>query len=96
MIVQRTFLGGRRWTGPWRIRVDTKAGGSSNLTIRNYMRGSSGHPILTDWGDDTRTISISESSHTYASDGDYIISHYSLDNFNTAYLKNGSHKILLK
>lgn len=96
MIVQRTFLGGRRWTGPWRIRVDTKAGGSSNLTIRNYMRGSSGHPILTDWGDDTRTISISESSHTYASDGDYIISHYSLDNFNTAYLKMVVIKILLK
>lgn len=28
MIVQRTFLGGRRWTGPWRIRVDTMAGGT--------------------------------------------------------------------
>ena len=45
MIVQRTLLGGRRWTGPWRIRVDTRAGGTSNLTIANYMRSnSSGYP----------------------------------------------------
>ena len=37
MIVQRTFLGSRRWTGPWRIRVDTMAGGISDLTVTMYL-----------------------------------------------------------
>lgn len=97
MIVQRTLLGGRRWTGPWRIRVDTKAGGTSNLTIKNYMGSkSSSYPILTDWGDGTHTASKAIVSHTYASDGDYVISHYSLDNFDTAYLKNGSHENIVE
>lgn len=96
MIVQRTFLGGRRWTGPWRIRVDTRAGGSSNLRISNYMHSSSSHPILTDWGDGTHTVSNDTVSHTYASDGDYIISHYSLDNFSTALLLYGGHKNIVE
>jgi len=98
MIVQRTFLGGRRWTGPWRIRVDTKAGGTSNLTMTNYMSSSSSsYPILTDWGDGTHTVSKDIASHTYASDGDYVISHYSLDNFNTALLlTNGGHKNIVE
>ena len=97
MIVQRTFLGSRCWTGPWRIRVDTMAGGTSNLTMTNYMRsGSKDYPILTDWGDGTRTVSKDIASHTYTSDGDYVISHYSLDNFNTAYLKNGSHESIVE
>lgn len=97
MIVQRTFLGGRRWTGPWRIRVDTKAGGTSNLTIKNYMGSkSSSYPILTDWGDGTRTVSKDITSHTYASDGDYVISHYSSDNFITALLLDGGHKNIVE
>lgn len=98
MIVQRTFLGGRRWTGPWRIRVDTMAGGTSNLTIKNYMSSSSSsYPILTDWGDGTQTVSKDIVSHTYASDGDYIISHYSSDNFATALLlTNGGHKNIVE
>jgi len=101
MIVQRTFLGSRRWTGPWtgpcRISVDTKAGGTSNLTMTNYMRsGSKDYPILTNWGDGTYTISKDIVSHTYTSDGDYVISHYSLDNFNTAYLKNGNHENIVE
>lgn len=96
MIVQRTLLGGRRWTGPWRIRVDTRAGGSSNLRISNYMHSSSSHPILTDWGDGTHTVSNDIVSHTYASDGDYIISHYSLDNFSTALLLYGGHKNIVE
>lgn len=101
MIVQRTFLGGRRWTGPWRIRVDTMAGGTSNLTIKNYMSSSSGslssYPILTDWGDGTHTISKGIASHTYTSDGDYVISHYSLDNFTTAHLlEYGGHKNIVE
>lgn len=96
MIVQRTLLGGRRWTGPWRIRVDTRAGGSSNLRISNYMHSSSSHPILTDWGDGTHTVSNDTVSHTYASDGDYIISHYSLDNFSTALLLYGGHKNIVE
>lgn len=98
MIVQRTLLGpGRKWAGPWRIRVDTMAGGTSNRTMTNYMNsGFSNNPILTDWGDGTHTVSKGIVSHTYASDGDYIISHYSLDDFNTAYLKNGSHKNIVE
>lgn len=97
MIVQRTFLGGRRWTGPWRIRVDTKAGGTSNLTMTNYMSSSSSScPILTDWGDGTRTVSKDIVSHTYASDGDYVISHYSSDNFTTALLLAGGHKNIVE
>lgn len=98
MIVQRTFLGGRRWTGPWRIRVDTMAGGTSNLTIKNYMSSSSSsYPILTDWGDGTHTVSKDIASHTYTSDGDYVISHYSLDNFTTALLlRNGGHKNIVE
>lgn len=97
MIVQRTFLGGRRWTGPWRIRVDTKAGGISNLTMTNYMSSSSSsYPILTDWGDGTRTVSKDIASHTYASDGDYVISHYSSDNFTTALLLAGGHKNIVE
>lgn len=98
MIVQRTFLGSRRcWTGPWRIRVDTMAGGTSNRMMTNYMSSnSSSTPILTDWGDGTRTVSKGIASHTYASDGDYVISHYSLDNFDTAYLKNGNHKNIVE
>lgn len=97
MIVQRTFLGGRRWTGPWRIRVDTMAGGTSNLTMTNYMRsGSKDYPILTDWGDGTRTVSKDIVSHTYASDGDYVISHYSSDNFATASLLKGSHENIVE
>lgn len=97
MIVQRTFLGGRRWTGPWRIRVDTKAGGTSNLTIKNYMGSkSSSYPILTDWGDGTHTVSKDIVSHTYASDGDYVISHYSSDNFSTALLLAGGHKNIVE
>lgn len=97
MIVQRTFLGGRRWTGPWRIRVDTRAGGTSNLTIANYMRsGSEDYPIITNWGDGTQTVSKDIASHTYASDGDYIISHYSLDNFVSASLLNGGHENIVE
>lgn len=97
MIVQRTFLGGRRWTGPWRIRVDTMAGGTSNLTMTNYMSSSSSnYPILTDWGDGTRTVSKDIASHTYASDGDYVISHYSSDNFTTALLLAGGHKNIVE
>ena len=97
MIVQRTFLGGRRWTGPWRIRVDTKAGGTSNLTMTNYMSSSSSsYPILTDWGDGTHTVSKDIASHTYASDGDYVISHYSSDNFTTALLLAGGHKNIVE
>lgn len=98
MIVQRTLLGGRRWTGPWRIRVDTRAGGTSNLTMTNYMSSSSSsYPILTDWGDGTHTVSKDIVSHTYASDGDYVISHYSSDNFNTALLlTNGGHKNIVE
>lgn len=97
MIVQRTFLGGRRWTGPWRIRVDTMAGGTSNLTIKNYMGSkSSSYPILTDWGDGTQTVSKDIVSHTYASDGDYVISHYSLDNFTTAILQKGDHRNIVE
>lgn len=97
MIVQRTFLGGRRWTGPWRIRVDTKAGGTSNLTMTNYMNSkSSSYPILTDWGDGTHTVSKDIVSHTYASDGDYVISHYSSDNFTTALLLAGGHKNIVE
>lgn len=97
MIVQRTFLGGRRWTGPWRIRVDTMAGGTSNLTMTNYMSSSSSsYPILTDWGDGTRTISKDIASHIYASDGDYVISHYSSDNFTTALLLAGGHKNIVE
>lgn len=98
MIVQRTFLGGRRWTGPWRIRVDTKAGGTSNLTMTNYMRSnSSSYPILTDWGDGTHTVSKDIASHTYASDGDYVISHYSSDSFTTALLlAAGGHKNIVE
>ena len=97
MIVQRTFLGGRRWTGPWRIRVDTRAGGTSNLTMTNYMSSSSSsYPILTDWGDGTQTVSTDIASHTYASDGDYVISHYSLNNFITASLLGGSHKNIVE
>lgn len=97
MIVQRTFLGGRRWTRPWRIRVDTMAGGKSRLTTTNYMRsGSEDYPIITNWGDGTQTVSKDIASHTYASDGDYVISHYSLDNFDTAYLKVGSHKNIVE
>lgn len=98
MIVQRTFLGSRRWTGPWRIRVDTMAGGTSNLTMTNYMSSnSSSTPILTDWGDGTRTVSKDIASHTYASDGDYVISHYSSDNFATALLlTNGGHKNIVE
>lgn len=97
MIVQRTFLGGRRWTGPWRIRVDTMAGGTSNRTMTNYMNsGFSNNPILTDWGDGTRTVAKSIASHTYASDGDYIISHYSLDDFATAILLGGNHKNIVE
>lgn len=97
MIVQRTFLGGRRWTGPWRIRVDTTAGGTSNLTMTNYMNSkSSSYPILTDWGDGTRTVSKDIVSHTYASDGDYVISHYSSDNFITALLLAGGHKNIVE
>ena len=97
MIVQRTFLGGRRWTGPWRIRVDTKAGGTSNLTMTNYMSSSSSsYPILTDWGDGTHTVSKDIVSHTYASDGDYVISHYSSDNFTTALLLAGGHKNIVE
>lgn len=98
MIVQRTFLGGRRWTGPWRIRVDTMAGGTSNLTMTNYMSSSSSsYPILTDWGDGTQTVSKDIASHTYASDGDYVISHYSSDNFATALLlTNGGHKNIVE
>lgn len=97
MLVQRTFLGGRRWPRPWRIRVDTMAGGTSNLTMTNYMRsGSEDYPIITNWGDGTQTVSKDIVSHTYASDGDYVISHYSLDNFDTAYLENGSHKNIVE
>ena len=97
MIVQRTFLGGRRWTRPWRIRVDTMAGGKSNRTIENYMRsGSEDYPIITNWGDGTQTVSKDIASHTYASDGDYIISHYSLDNFVSASLLNGGHKNIVE
>lgn len=98
MIVQRTFLGGRRWTGPWRIRVDTMAGGTSNRTIKNYMSSSSSsYPILTDWGDGTHTVSKDIISHTYTSDGDYVISHYSLDNFTTAHLlEYGGHKNIVE
>lgn len=97
MIVQRTFLGGRRWTGPWRIRVDTRAGGTSNLTMTNYMNSkSSSYPILTDWGDGTHTVSKDIASHTYASDGDYVISHYSSDNFSTALLSAGWHKNIVE
>ena len=98
MIVQRTFLGGRRcWTGPWRIRVDTKAGGTSNLTMTNYMNSkSSSYPILTDWGDGTHTVSKDIVSHTYASDGDYVISHYSSDNFTTALLLAGGHENIVE
>ena len=97
MIVQRTFLGGRRWTRPWRIRVDTMAGGTSNRTIKNYMRsGSEDYPIITNWGDGTQTVSKDIASHTYASDGDYIISHYSLDNFVSASLLNGGHKNIVE
>lgn len=97
MIVQRTFLGGRRWTGPWRIRVDTRAGGTSNRTITNYMRsGSEDYPIITNWGDGTQTVSKDIASHTYASDGDYIISHYSLDNFVSASLLDGGHKNIVE
>jgi len=97
MIVQRTFLGGRRWTGPWRIRVDTMAGGTSNLTMTNYMSSSSSsYPILTDWGDGTRTVSKDIASHTYASNGDYVISHYSSDNFTTALLLAGGHKNIVE
>lgn len=97
MIVQRTFLGGRRWTGPWRIRVNTMAGGTSNLTMTNYMSSSSSsYPILTDWGDGTRTVSKDIASHTYASDGDYVISHYSSDNFTTALLLAGGHKNIVE
>ena len=98
MIVQRTFLGSRRWTGPWRIRVDTMAGGTSNLTMTNYMSSSSSsYPIITDWGDGTQTVSTDVASHTYASDGDYVISHYSLDNFNTAHLlEYGGHKNIVE
>ena len=98
MIVQRTFLGGRRWTGPWRIRVDTMAGGTSNLTMTNYMSSnSSSYPILTDWGDVTQTVSTDIASHTYASDGDYVISHYSLNNFTTALLLSyGGHKNIVE
>ena len=97
MIVQRTFLGGRRWTRPWRIRVDTMAGGTSNRTMTNYMRsGSEDYPILTDWGDGTQTVSKDIASHTYASDGDYIISHYSLDNFVSASLLNGGDRNIVE
>ncbi len=97
MIVQRTFLGSRRWTGPWRIRVDTRAGGTSNLTMTNYMSSSSSnYPILTDWGDGTHTVSKDIASHTYASDGDYVISHYSLDNFTTALLLAGGHENIVE
>ena len=97
MIVQRTFLGGRRWPGPWRIRVDTMAGGTSNRTISNYMSSkSSSYPILTDWGDGTHTVSNNTVYHTYASDGDYIISHYSLDNFVSASLLEGGHKNIVE
>ena len=97
MIVQRTFLGSRRWARPWRIRVDTRAGGTSNLTMTNYMRsGSEDYPIITNWGDGTQTVSKDIASHTYASDGDYIISHYSLDNFVSASLLNGGHKKIVE
>ena len=97
MIVQRTFLGSRRWTGPWRIRVDTMAGGTSNLTMTNYMSSSSSsYPILTDWGDGTQTVSTDIASHTYASDGDYVVSHYSLNNFTTASLLGGNHKNIVE
>ena len=97
MIVQRTFLGGRRWSRPWRIRVDTMAGGTSNLTMTNYMRsGSEDYPIITNWGDGTQTVSKDIASHTYASDGDYIISHYSLDNFVSASLLAGGHKNIVE
>nr|DAF65024.1 MAG TPA: leucine-rich repeat protein [Podoviridae sp. ct2iq11] len=99
MIVQRTLLGsGRKWAGPWRIRVDTMAGGTSNLTMTNYMSSSSSsYPILTDWGDGTHTVSKDIVSHTYASDGDYVISHYSLDNFTTALLlAHGGHKNIVE
>ena len=97
MIVQRTFLGGRRWAKPWRIRVDTRAGGTSNRTIENYMRSvSEDYPIITNWGDGTQTVSTNIAYHTYASDGDYIISHYSLDNFTTARLSVGSHENIVE
>lgn len=75
----------------------TRAGGTSNLTMTNYMRsGSEDYPIITNWGDGTQTVSKDIVSHTYASDGDYVISHYSLDNFDTAYLKMVVTKILSK
>lgn len=97
MIVHRMLLGSRRWTGPWRIRVDTMAGGTSNRTTTNYMSSSSSStPILTDWGDGTQTVSKDIASHTYASDGDYIISHYSSDNFTTAILREGRHKNIVE
>lgn len=99
MIVQRTFLGSRRWTGPWRIRVDTMAGGTSNRMMTNYMSSnSSSTPILTDWGDGTRTVSKDIAFHTYASDGDYVISHYSLDNYTTALLlaSGGGHENIVE
>lgn len=60
------------------------------------MHSSSSHPILTDWGDGTHTVSNDTVSHTYASDGDYIISHYSLDNFSTALLLYGGHKNIVE
>lgn len=97
MIVQRTLLGpGGKWAGPWRIRVNTEASGTSNLTVQNYMHSANKHPILTDWGDGTRTLSTYIDSHTYAEPGDYIISHYSSDNFQTALLRNGSHKTIVE
>lgn len=83
MIVQRTLLGpGRKWVGPWRIRVNTEASGTSKLIVTGCMYGGSKKAVLTDWGDGTQSITVGMyGRHTYAESGDYIISHYARDKY---------------
>lgn len=83
MIVQRTFLGpGRKWVGPWRVRVNTEASGTSKLTVHSCLYGINKKLLLFDWGDGTQTISAGTYvTHTYAEPGDYIVSHYARGNW---------------
>ena len=52
MLIQRMMLGGAKRVGSWRIRVNTEASGTSNLTVSNYMYSDSGANITTDWYED--------------------------------------------
>ena len=95
MLIQRMMLGGAKRAGSWRIRVNTEASGTSNLTVSNYMYSDSGVNITTDWGDGTRTTQSALATHTYANPGDYVISHMSKgSDYSGIKIKAGEHSTI--